>query len=697
MIKQAFVIALLWFLVSSESSGQWQQTDGPYSSTNARILAIANHTVLTATNCGLFCNTNPTEPWKLKKTTLISTSSQKGDSLFCASGGAHLIHLSDTNYTLIPFGLSGSEINVLKHTDTCLYAGTAYQGFYKSTGFTSQWTSYNQGLPADSGMIPGGGYYYFRHVYSSAHSQSYLFAGTKRGVYRTHPNTMSWNSANNGLPTSKITLLENINDTLYAVTDAELYMSLNQGDIWNWIYTAPSAITSISRIGAHLYLTTEAHGIFRSATNGSGWEPFNNGLTDMHANNIQLSSQGMLCGAQTQGVFKWVNNQWMPFNAGIICSSIIGLTSTPTHLVAYEELKAFSSSNSTTWQTINTPEIPVYPNLDQGIGSMCAKNDTLYMSYNYSTPEYPFFHHFIKYTANLGNTWHSLSNPVPYAGDDSYRILLDGNKLYAWEDEHLFCTSDLGSSWQDLSLPNNYCNMFYAFTTHKQNAFAAACGPAELLILNNNQWVLSNNGLPTDREIIFLASTPNALYAYVNVHGMFVSLEQGASWHQANTGLPSDLLIHSSIATDTGVFIATNKGVFGTNDLGLNWHSLNAGLQNTNTTAVAIINDSLFVSTYGNGVWKQALSTIHLAVPEIFTQSNHLNIHPNPTSGNILISPTLPANSSLKIVDVTGREMPTTKLDNTNSMDVSSLPNGIYILILDSKNQRYTAKFIIKR
>jgi photosystem II stability/assembly factor-like uncharacterized protein len=100
--------------------------------------------------------------------------------------------------------------------------------------------------------------------------------------------------------------------------------------------------------------------------------------------------------------------------------------------------------------------------------------------------------------------------------------------------------------------------------------------------------VLSNNGLPTDREPLALASYDSALFAYISVHGMYVSFDNGNSWTYANNGLVTNYSIHDFANNGTNLFITTDYGVFTTNDFGQNWVAINNGLKNLNASSIKI-------------------------------------------------------------------------------------------------------------
>ena len=81
---------------------------------------------------------------------------------------------------------------------------------------------------------------------------------------------------------------------------------------------------------------------------------------------------------------------------------------------------------------------------------------------------------------------------------------------------------------------------------------------------------------------------------------------------------------------------------------------------------------------------------------------NTLQISPNPSKGVFTVSlPTVQGNgeATIKIFDATGRQVISGKpkgLGGVYTIEASQLPNGIYVMELESNSQRYMEKLIVK-
>jgi hypothetical protein len=689
MKKNLLLIAcLFWFPLLNYS--QWIQTDGPYGKTSVPVMFENKSKLYVGTNCGLHQIDSLTGRWKNIANIDIDVYDKKGDSIFYGSlySEINLIILSDGNPMPISMGL-GSTINTIKSSDTCLFVGVETGGFAKSNGFSHTWSYYNEGLPTDTMYIPpkfGGGVYYVRYVFSIGILADKIFCGTNKGVYKSEISDISWSESNNGMPKETIGLLEVLGDTIFACIDDDLYYSSDNGNTWSKSYTFLSSITSIEKFSGIFYITTNSNGILKS-TNLSSWSDLNSGLSDLNIKTIQLIDSILVCGTSSTGVQYMKNDNWISSNSGIICSSIRSLKSTENSLVANDEDNVYISDNGQNWKDIS-PEVDY-----ELFGSVATMIDTLFLSVEY---DIPLDNPYILFSPNNGVSWEDLKQPVPFARDDPYRIFCDNGRLYAYEDDIMYYTNNLGANWTEISLSNQYCNNFSDLIVFYSQTYAAACGNGEFLKLSNNSWLLSNDGLPSDREVNALAHSSDALYAYISVHGMYVSKDNGESWSKATNGLDTDWGIRSFSYQDKNIFVSTEKGVYYSDNYGQNWNLLNDGLINVNTSSIVILEDTLYVGTYGNGIWKHDIKSIPLSISESNIIDN-LDFYPNPASKDINIVLSTYQNGEIQIFDLMGRKVLSKPFQKSENVDVSSMPNGTYIVSLKLNDKIKTSKLIISR
>ena len=80
-----------------------------------------------------------------------------------------------------------------------------------------------------------------------------------------------------------------------------------------------------------------------------------------------------------------------------------------------------------------------------------------------------------------------------------------------------------------------------------------------------------------------------------------------------------------------------------------------------------------------------------------FDISENSKVYPNPTSNNITIETNNLTNVSLRVYDMNGREMMSSKLSEiTNTIDISKLQTGVYVFAIASQEGSTTQKVVKK-
>lgn len=97
---------------------------------------------------------------------------------------------------------------------------------------------------------------------------------------------------------------------------------------------------------------------------------------------------------------------------------------------------------------------------------------------------------------------------------------------------------------------------------------------------------------------------------------------------------------------------------------------------------------------YSDRFWAK-YSTTTLGLEDNIT-SNNYRIYPNPTNGELFVSHPLYEDFNITITDITGKVLNTRTLQNNESVDVASYPQGMYFIQVENGNERNTYKFIKK-
>lgn len=689
-MKTVLILALALFIQQSGCYSQWSQTNGPYG--DIPVLAIVEHDslIMVSTDCGYFSKSQLSANWMLNGISGFSCYTKKGDQLYVSNTNSGVLRIDLTHPDSPPAGISSFAPNALAHSDSCLYMGSSMSGFSKSVDEGISWIQYNNGLPADTVWGPSG-QVYFHPVITIEVTANYIFCGTNKGIYRSTGQLTPWTGINSGLPLASVKLIQAFNDTLYTVIGQTLYRSVNDGANWNTLYTAPSGITSLAIQNQVIYVGTASNGIIRSVNNGGNWSSFNSGLTDLHVNALSGDGNRLLCGTDSKGVFYAQNGQWINDQPGMVCSSINAMTATGSRLISDDNDNVYSYQSNGNWNNIS-------PIVNHDFFShLTSGNDSVFLSVEYNTNSAPYDSPFILFSPDNGATWNSLATPVPFAGDDPYRVYYENGKLYALEDANMSYTGNLGASWINTSLNPPYCNGFNSFLVYHSVPYAAACSNGQVLRLNNNQnWIQSvTSGLPYVEPLNF-ASCDGALFVNLANNGMYASLDNGNTWSYANNGLPVNQNIQDFASRGSELYIVNGNGVFGTRDFGQNWFPMNQGLKNLNIWSLEILNDTLFAGTIGNGVWKLGLNDLNLGLEDSGSAAAGIQMYPNPAADYVHIESKL-LNSRYRVVDLSGKEMLTGELQTNGNIAISELKNGTYLMVIESDGGTCSLKLVVNK
>ncbi|HET6557093.1 MAG TPA: T9SS type A sorting domain-containing protein [Prolixibacteraceae bacterium] len=685
--------AFLGLLFINSAYSQWIQTDGPYGNIKINSIFAYNGEVYAGTSCGLHSTSGATERWALRASFDVEAFLLKENTLYFGGPnlGIRVMNMEDQTFKHTSRGLDGVTVLTLTDGDTCMYGSVLNQGFCKSMGNSTTWNFFNRGLPAVPRQYPpsqGGGTYYSYHVNTIALLNDTLLCGTQEGVYRAPAGAIVWRTANNGLPRANVQQLKVFGKLIFACMGNSLYYSADTGTSWIRKYDFGAEISSVNISDNYFLITTLGNGIYGSTDGGKTFQTFNRGLGDLNITGITHIGNMPICATRSGGVYFVSGNTWVSNPKGIICSTIMSMVSTPSSIVANDDQNVFASSpRSYPWAIIS-------PETDKNyFGSLAAKGDTLFLSYKGNTWE-----SIIKYRLPGSNTWDDLKGPLPYEGDDASLMNTGNGMLWVYEDDILFNTSDLGQTWNEHSIPSGFCNNFSDFEIFNGLPFAAACGKGEMLrMAADRSWQLSNAGLPTDREVTSMAYSKEAIYAFVDTYGMFVSKDNGQTWEVATNGFYTGWGIHSHAFRGQDIFVTTAKGVFYSIDQGQKWQSLNDGLPNIPVGPMVIYNDTLWVGTHGNGIWKRDLASIPTLKKDSAIVIQHIKIFPNPATEYVYFDFADSQKATVQLVDMLGRVLLTTKLDEQKRIPVDRYASGTYVIVITTDRYVYNSVLIKKR
>ena len=421
---------------------------------------------------------------------------------------------------------------------------------------------------------------------------SFLFAGTDCGLFRSSNDGATWFAVDSGINPYTAALgvqaLYANGNMLFAAVNYIIYCSSNDGANWirssNGLEVAPGEYISVSSFAScnGFVFAGTGYGIYRSSNNGANWDSVNNGISN-YADIIAFAVNGnnVIALTLTQGLFRTSNNgnSWAAIDSGLNFD--------------------FMSNN---------------------LLAIAANGDTLIVA-SYTNGNYV--------STNGGDLWYAApdtglqSNPLlSNTGIITYSLLITEKYLYAGTDIGLYRSSNNGNSWDSLenSLPaSSIANILFIF---KGNIFIGTkstmpsdysnFGSGIVVSLDKGStWALVNNGLTNPAVTAIAVSGKNIIASSSLDPGngdTFFSSDSGNSW-TADTGLFDESVVTAFSENGKNIFAITNSGFYNSIDNGENW-----------------LLDTLYVLNESSGIGVGALS--------LYSSGNLLLIG----SGGVLLS-----------------------------------------------------------
>jgi len=198
-------------------------------------------------------------------------------------------------------GMGPKEIQALAAIDGTLVAGAVYSGLYRSTDGAQTWQKANQGMP------PGGA------IETIVRDGTTIYAGTRDGVYRTDDHGASWTkvTGNDAVDQGVIAAMTVHDGTLFVTSRQRYETSIYRRDGSTWTEVAnglPSDLVFVFGLdssGPNLVAGTE-YGIYLSSDDGESWSPTNGvgGVDD-----VAVAGDGRVFAIfRNDGVYRSVND-----------------------------------------------------------------------------------------------------------------------------------------------------------------------------------------------------------------------------------------------------------------------------------------------------------------------------------------------------------------------------------------------------
>jgi len=614
-------------LFSDVVHAQWVPLYGP-ENVKVYSLAASGTNIYAGTDNGIFMSSNSGASWDTMgfSGSVVYDVTISGSYLYAAPEFSGLYRTSNNGktwdsimYDPIIYGVafSGDDVFIATYDDYV----------FRSTDNGTTWTDLTNGLP----------YPYFTSIAISAGN---IYAGTEaygrtsagEGVFLSTDNGDSWTAVNNGLTDLSIPSLAVSGTNVFAgtgnlayATGAGAFVSTDKGADWSQTSLSSYLVSALAVFDGDIFAATGAassgsigHGVFFSSDNGMHWTSTDSGLVDTNVTSLAVSSTNLYCGTAKAGVWRYNRSGVtgihpvisIPDDNITISGEMYGNKDSVTiENTGYGELivnRIIATDNSLSIFNQNSmlfilmqDSIPVGGSAKIYIvdNSSVAQSGTAYVIVSSNDPAHPQDTITVTFIPQQQDTtgvgWVQMNGP--YGG-----FILDlatiGNNVFASaSQEHVYRSSDFGTTWIDVGRPLGGIGGPYKFAENGGSLYAAMLGEVAISSDNGATWSITRNGLPGGSLGPF-AFSGNAVFTSALYDGVFVSTNNGADWTQMNNGLTS-LNIWAMAGIGGTVYAGTDSGMFSTADNGAHWHPANSGLTNFYPVIMTVDGSTIYAAS----------------------------------------------------------------------------------------------------
>ena len=400
-----------------------------------------------------------------------------------------------------------------------------------------------------------------------------------------------------------------------------LLKSTNGGDTWTNYTSGLNSTTYFSRIVIRpnnptqllAALGSSSGGIYRSTNGGVNWSVLNSGRCD----DVVFSPSGDTAYAVGSGTGYRIST-----NGGQTFTSSAALTMRTRNQIAICRTSPnilYAATHSST-----APTIMVFKSTDAGttfnqvaVGTDFNGGQAWYDFYVYVNPFDPNYVYVgsidIWRSTDGGTTFQNITNG--YAGGnvhvDQHNLDFhptDANRMFCVNDGGVWNSTDRGTTWTNLNASLTL-TQFYRMTSDPSNSQHLLGGTQD----NGTQrttgsinWTAAFGG--DGGEVCFQSQNPLRILGETQNNGVYRSLNGGASWSSATSGLSGTgawvgpLISHPDSAD---IFYTARNAVFKTTNSAGSWTSISSGISGTiREMAISKSNASIMYATVGAAVYK---------------------------------------------------------------------------------------------
>lgn len=659
---------------------KWEQLPGPYEESITSMRANSKYIFAKDKINGYYKSSDTGRTWTKMSVHIDFTLEVHNENLFIYSG-KELLRSSNNGETWEPLILDTATIHTLVTMKGNIYANTNI-GIWESSNNGNRWRKTGVS-PSDINFIAG-----------ENNLLTFSFHSSDLGKTWERNNlgfSSGYNFGYNDILISKKNLV--IRSRYKLGFSNNVFISTDDGIVWNPAGLGSKCISALSvndsfvfvGIGSFTSSPVLSNGFARTSNYGDSWTFYEKPICNLHSIYLLSAFGNNLFAAGERSLTISMDNGRTWDRIGLPLGNIKDLYFDDNIIVVgntrpKDGLFAISSDYGKTWNEHDSLLTPYLSHNNHRFA--CGKG--------------------IYVHSKDSNTWIKKdSRSLKYAVSSGKNIIgvIDQEKGF-------LISSDNGNTWD-----TTYTELGTVTTLYKsENTVYAGVKSKDF---NKRYYIATSKSDGISWKKIFPTIDSRELDSYiksicVNNEIIFLGLEngslvwssdQGTTWEKQESFGYSNA-VAAMINKDSTFFIATNKLIYRVEDNGKTWIPIQFNSLPINE--LAVVNDTLFVATERNGIWKY---TIPPYIPSGVQNNSTLNkqltckVFPNPATDECVIQlHPFVKNAKAFLYNTHGEKITEFQLSSeTTKYNTENLSAGVYTLIVQSGSGQQHHPFIVTR
>lgn len=427
-----------------------------------------------------------------------------------------------------------------------------------------------------------------------------IYVGTEiAGIYASDDSGQSFALLANSVQfqNPKKLLTDSLGSLLVLGYDQQVHQTTNQGIGWSTLGNNLFGIHDIAFDSNRVLYAGCDSGLYVFNGSNNNWEQV--GVDTFSVTSIGFEPQGAVIISTVQGIYRSTNTgqSWTFLGFAFFTPSLIAVNSVGDIFLGGYGLGTYRSTNhGTSWTTLTFPVDITY----QSSLQVDRTNNSVYVASTAAG---------ILRSTDNGDNWSIVNNGLDFTYGIVYYLKLyvdpQGKLWTGTTGGGTYLSVNHGDNWHRASLINSEVSSLAILSDY---VFAATWTNGVFRSPDNgNTWQDVNSGIPTE-SIFSLGVAPNGkVFAGTYAFGLYRSNDSGSTWQHLTNGLPDSTSIYRdirSIAFDSSgnSYVGGYNGVFLSTNVGDTWTRQSTGLPGGQAVnALAVINHEIVLAGLWNG------------------------------------------------------------------------------------------------